>query len=223
MSEVYALDAIVAGVVVLSALIAYFRGFVREALSLASWVGALFATLYAFTPVREIAREHIPMPMLADITTGAGLFVVSLLVLSLIGGAIARRVSQSGHGAIDRSLGFLFGLFRGALVVAVLYMLATWIVTEQDQPEWVTEAKVFPLMRDVSREIELLLPAEMRLRGKTEAEDADRRVRELQRARELYDGMRAPAPALPTDGTDRRPGYDPADRERLDEQIRRIQ
>lgn len=223
MNDVYALDAVVTVVVLLSALIAYLRGFVREALSLASWVGALFVTLYAFAPVREQAREHIPMPLLADLATGAGLFIVSLLVFSLIANALARRVAQSEHGSIDRSLGFLFGLFRGALVVAVIYMLATWIVTERDQPAWVTEAKVFPLMRDAAREIELLLPAEMRMRGQAEAEEAERRVRDLERARELYDGMRAPAPARPTGEADRPPGYAPTERERLDDQIRRIQ
>jgi membrane protein required for colicin V production len=159
----------------------------------------------------------------ADFAAGAGLFVVSLLAFSLIGNAIAKRVAQSEHGAIDRSLGFLFGLFRGVLLVAVAYMVVSWIVMERDQPAWATEARVYPMIREVAREIELLLPAGMRQYGRDEADDADRRIRDIRRAQELYDSMRAPAPMTRPAEPERQPGYSPTDREGLTDQIRRIQ
>ena len=104
-------------VVVLSGLFAMARGFVREVLSLASWVGAALVTLWGFGIARPYARTLIESTLLADIVTGVALFICSLVLFSMIGGGIASLVRGTGLNALDRTLGFLFG--RGLCFVLV--------------------------------------------------------------------------------------------------------
>ena len=61
-----------------------------------------------------------------DVATGAVIFVATLAILSLTNRHISKRIWESGLGAVDRSLGFLFGIARGALIVCVLYMAVDW-------------------------------------------------------------------------------------------------
>src|SRR5256886_656814 len=115
-------DLTVAILIVVSGLFAMARGFVREVLSLASWVGAALVTLWGFGLARPYVRTLIDHTLLADVVTGVALFIVSLILFSMIGGGIASLVRGTGLNALDRTLGFVFGLFRGALLVAVLWL-----------------------------------------------------------------------------------------------------
>src|SRR6266851_9091079 len=117
--SVNALDILVIAVIALSALFAFARGFVKEALSIAAWVGAGLITLYGLPHARPFAQKFIATPMLADVAAGVALFVVSLIVLSLLTSALARRVQDSALSAVDRALGLLFGAFRGVVIACL--------------------------------------------------------------------------------------------------------
>lgn len=223
MQDVYALDVVVAVLVLLSALVAYFRGFVREALSLASWAGAIAAVLYGYEPVRDVVRGYIPMQAVADLVTGVGIFVVTLAMLSIVAAVIAKTVSGTEHGAVDRSFGFLFGLLRGILLVGVVYMLLSWVIAERDQPPWVTDARVYPVMRELAMALEAMLPGRAALDGRAAADEAERRARDLERASELHRRLLDPRPALEetNDGDVANGGYAAEQRRELEELIRR--
>ena len=83
-----------------------------------AWVGAAIATLYLFEFAQPVARTYIEVELIADIVAGVVLFVITLIVLSLISHALSRRVRDSALGPLDRSLGLVFGLARGAALVA---------------------------------------------------------------------------------------------------------
>ena len=85
-------DGIIVAVLVVSGLLAYFRGFVKEILSVAGWIGAALVALYGFPYAQPFARELIGHDLGADVATGAGLFVVTLMVLTVISHSIARGV-----------------------------------------------------------------------------------------------------------------------------------
>ena len=85
------LDIIVLAVIALSALFAFARGFVKEALSIGAWIGAGLIALYGLPHARPFAKQFIANPTLAEIAAGAALFIVSLIVLSLVTSVIARR------------------------------------------------------------------------------------------------------------------------------------
>jgi membrane protein required for colicin V production len=153
-----AADLIVIAVLLVSALLAFSRGFVRELLSVAGWVGAIFATLYGFSYVKPYTRQWISIDILADATTGVAIFIATLIALTLISNALTGQVRDSALGAVDRSLGFLFGLFRGVIIVCLAYLLITWILPKEEQPEWLRSARTIPLVEGGAGLLRQLVP-----------------------------------------------------------------
>jgi membrane protein required for colicin V production len=136
------LDGIIIIVLLLSALFAFSRGFVKEVLAIGGWVGAFFAALFLFDPVNPYIAMYLPKGVIADAATFVGLFVASLVVFSILSHQIASKVQDSSIGPLDRSLGFLFGLARGAIIVIVAYLLLAQLVPADKQPDVVSEAKL---------------------------------------------------------------------------------
>lgn len=154
------IDLIVVAVILLSGIFALARGFVKEVLSIVSWVGAVFATLYGFNVASSFARQFISSPLIADAVAGGALFLITLFVLSMISGFIANRVRGSAVGSVDRSLGFVFGLLRGFVLISIAYMALSWALPPLEQPEWVRAAKTMPLLEQGSALLAGFAPAE---------------------------------------------------------------
>lgn len=152
------LDVAVAALLFVSAAFAYFRGFVHEVLSITGWIGAAAASVYGFPYARPFFRQAIANPLFADIAAGAALFLVALVVLSLLARAISRRVKASALGALDRALGFLFGLARGALVATLAFLVYILAVPADERPEWVLKARTTPLIGAGAHILITLLP-----------------------------------------------------------------
>jgi membrane protein required for colicin V production len=152
------LDLILFVVAILSGLLAMVRGMTREVLSIASWVAAAFAALYAFNSYREFARAQIEPDALADIALVAGTFLIVLILVSFITMKISDFILDSRVGAIDRTLGFAFGAFRGLVLVVVGYLFFSWLVPVQSQPDWVRTARSLPLIQSTGNVLINLLP-----------------------------------------------------------------
>jgi len=155
------LDFIVIAVMLVSALLAMVRGLTREVLSIASWVVAAVATLLLFPRYREEFRAFLPSDwpsLLADITLAAGIFVLTLIIVSLITVRISDFILDSRIGALDRTLGFIFGLARGFLLVVIAYMFLDWLVPPENQPTWVREARSAPILLQTGNAIIAMLP-----------------------------------------------------------------
>ena len=215
MSDINTADLIVVAIVLLSALFAFVRGFIREVLGVAAWIGAAAVTLYGFNTVRGYFREFISIATVADIAAGAVLFLVSLVLLSMVSHAISSRVRTSGLGALDRTLGFLFGLARGAVLVCIIFAGIAW--AKPDLPPWIEKARTRPLLERGAHELAMLLPREARERGAAAADRAKadgERALELERA--YHDLASPPAKGAPT-----APGgeYSDQDRRALDRLI----
>ena len=143
-----AADLIVIAILLVSALLAFSRGFVRELLSVVVWMGAIFATLYGFSYVKPYTRQWISVDILADAAAGVAIFVTTLIALTLISNVLTGQVRDSALGAVDRSLGLLFGLFRGVIIVCLAYLLIAWILPKEEQPEWLRSAATIPLVEE---------------------------------------------------------------------------
>jgi membrane protein required for colicin V production len=154
------LDLIVIAVILLSGVFALARGFVKEVLSIVSWVGAVFATLYGFPIASAFARQFIGSPLIADGLAGGALFLVTLFALSFVSGLIANRVRGSTIGSVDRSLGFVFGLVRGFVLVSIAYLALSWALPPAEQPQWVRTAKTMPLLEQGSAMLIAVAPSE---------------------------------------------------------------
>lgn len=165
------LDLGVLAVIVLSAIFAFARGFVREALSIVAWVGAAFITLRGFNAAFTIVDPIVKNPLLSQLIAGFGLFVISLIVLTIITSIIARYVRTSALSAIDRTLGFLFGIARGVLIVSLAYLLLDAAVAKDDRPAWVQQAKSAPFLHWGADELKVFLPEQLKLRSATAGDD----------------------------------------------------
>src|SRR6476646_4955677 len=135
------LDLILLGVMLISGLLAMVRGFMREILSIAAWGAAAIVTLYAFSKLLPTAKTYFNNDTVAAIVVVAGAFIGTLIVVSVITVRISDTILDSRIGALDRTIGFLFGLARGLLIVVVAFLFFTWLVPDKQRPDWVTGAK----------------------------------------------------------------------------------
>jgi len=214
-------DLTVAILIVISGLFAMARGFVREVLSLASWVGAALVTLWGFGIARPYVRTLIEHSLLADIVTGVALFIVSLILFSMIGGGIASLVRSTGLNALDRTLGFVFGLVRGALLVAVLWLGLAWAIQPADRPAWLKEARTAPLVERLAEYLRNLAPPEFRARVQTTGTQLEQGVNQVRQYETI---LRAPSlPQAKTPAASAERGYKADERRGLDGLIQRAQ
>ena len=219
MTDIYTLDLALFAVVVASAIIAYLRGFVREVFSLASWIGAAVLAWIAFAPLAALLSQYLQPPVLARIAAGAGGFLAALLLLSVIAGRIAGRVERSSHSALDRALGFLFGIIRGAVIICALYLVGTRLVPPEHQPGWVQDARSIPLVAAGAREIEQLLPSDLADYGATEADRIQREIERAEDAKRLYEKLERPEAEPETAAKTPPKGYNEQERRGLDRLI----
>ena len=152
------LDLILLGVMLISGLLAMVRGFMREILSIAAWGAAALATLYSFSKLLPTAKTYFNNDTVASVVVVAGVFVGTLIVVSIITVRISDLILDSRIGALDRTLGFLFGLARGLLIVVVAFLFFAWLVPERSQPEWVRGAKSKVVLQSTGQWLMSMLP-----------------------------------------------------------------
>lgn len=148
-------DIVVITIIAISTVIAFLRGFVREMLTIGSWIGAALVTLYGYPVLKPTFEQWISNKLFADIVGGIALFLVSLIVLSIFSHYVARFVRGSALTAVDRSLGLLFGLVRGAVLVSLAYMLMISL-----DPSLVRGARTQPMMARGAEILRSMTPKE---------------------------------------------------------------
>ncbi len=148
-------------IMLISALLAMVRGFVREVLSIASWALAALSTWYAYPRLLPIAQTQVSNELIAKAIVIAGVFLTVLIVVSLITIKISDAILDSKIGVLDRTLGFLFGLARGLVIVVVAFAFFTWLVPTNGRPDWVTRAKSYALLEQIKDALIAQLPQDI--------------------------------------------------------------
>lgn len=164
-------DLVVAGVVLISGLLAFVRGFFREVLSIGSWVAAFFAALYLYGHVAPFIRSYLGWGDIADLAAGVIVFIAAIIVLAMFAHYVSAALQASSLTAVDRSLGFLFGVARGAVLVCLAYLVLSWAIEDRSYPKWVSEARTLPLVERGAEMLVRLVPSHLRpkLRSATDA------------------------------------------------------
>ncbi len=152
------LDIVLIVVMLVSGLLAMVRGFMREVLSIIAWVLAAVATLYSYAKLLPYAKQYFNNDIVAAVAVIGGVFLVTLLVVSILTVRISDMVLDSRVGALDRTLGFLFGLARGLVIVVVAFLFFTWLVPDRSQPEWVKSAKSRVVLTGTGQWLMSMLP-----------------------------------------------------------------
>ncbi|MEM7296038.1 MAG: CvpA family protein [Pseudomonadota bacterium] len=141
------IDGVVAAIIILSALLAYSRGFVREAMAIAGWVAATIVAFIFAETLRPLVRQ-IPVVgefledscELSVIASFAAVLAIGLLVFSLFTPLLSSLLHRTRLGGLDQVLGFLFGVVRGVLLIAVAFFVYA-IVTAGDPVEIVENSR----------------------------------------------------------------------------------
>jgi membrane protein required for colicin V production len=157
-------DLVVLAVVLISGFLAFFRGFIREALSIGAWIAAFFAGVYGFPLLAPSLAGVVPDPALVPWAAGLAIGLITVIALSLLSHYVARAMRVEALGAIDKSLGFLFGLARGAVLISLSFLMIQWALDDRDYPNWLSGAKSLPLARSGADLLVRLMPAHLRPR-----------------------------------------------------------
>jgi membrane protein required for colicin V production len=152
------LDIALLVVMLVSGLLAMIRGFFREVLSIASWLAAALATVYAYPRLLPQAKQYFTSDLIATAVVVAGVFLGTLIVVSIFTIKISDKILDSRVGALDRTLGFLFGLARGLVIVVVAFLFFAWLVPEKSQPTWVRDAKSKVVLKGTGEWLISMLP-----------------------------------------------------------------
>ena len=152
------LDGVLLLIMLISAVLAMIRGFTREVFSIASWVAAAVAAYLFWDEVLPYTRQYIEDNTLSLGVTLAGIFFVTLLVVSFITMRISDFILDSKAGPLDRTLGFIFGAARGLVLVVIAVLFLNFFIAPDQQPVWISEAKSKPWLDSLGQDLLAALP-----------------------------------------------------------------
>lgn len=217
-------DFVVLGILLISGLIAAYRGFMKETLTVSAWFVAALAAVFVWPMAKPFARSLLQPEMLADILALVGVFFLMLIPASFVSFRLTELVRGTHAGPLDRSLGFVFGIARGLLVVGLGYIVYSSLAPGTKQPEWVREARLLPVVKGTADVI-------LSFGGKKKADkDAaeEEPVQESDKPKVADKGAttaeKKPVDKTDTDnkkgGGDNGKAYDASDRRALDQLVR---
>lgn len=151
-------DLAMLAVLAVSALLAFYRGFVREVMGVGAWVGAIVVAFWFAPYVEPRFEQWIKAKEFADPAAIAAVFIIALIVFSVVSGWVGALVRGSALGGVDRTLGIVFGLARGAALLIICYVLAGLVTTPQDWPEPIRDARLLPYVYEGAQQAVELLP-----------------------------------------------------------------
>lgn len=152
------LDLAVLVIVLVSAILSMLRGFSREVLAIASWAAAVAAAYYFYPVIMPYLTPYIHKEIIAAAVSAAIVFFGTLIVVSLFTVRLSDLILDSKIGALDRSLGFVFGVARGFLLAVVAFAIFNWLAPDKQQPEWAKNARTRPILTQTASRIIAMLP-----------------------------------------------------------------
>ncbi|MBT5387297.1 MAG: CvpA family protein [Porticoccaceae bacterium] len=135
-------DLVILAIVAISGLISLVRGFVKEAMSLVIWIAAFIVAMNFKEPVSEMLVNFIELASFRQLAAWGGLFVGTLLLGAVVNFLLGKLVSSTGLSGTDRTLGLVFGVFRGLLIVLALVVILPKAVPVDQDPWWNASALI---------------------------------------------------------------------------------
>ena len=153
------IDVVILALIALSAILSLFRGFVREAVALATWLIALWVAMAFYEDLATILSQWISVPSAQKITAFAVLFICVLLLGAIVNYLAGRIVDKTGLTGTDKLLGIVFGVARGGVIVAVLVLLAG--LTPLPQDPWWQDSQFLGYFQELAMWLRSYLPNEI--------------------------------------------------------------
>lgn len=225
-------DSVVLFVLVASAVIAFLRGFIREVLTILGVVGGLAASYFGGPLIAPTIKDWlvpateeeagrfiglIPYNLLSDIIAYGSIFIIVVLILSLFSHMLASWAKTAGLGAIDRTLGVIFGLARGAIIIGLLYLPLYLLVDNDVRADWFAKSKTRMYVEATSDFMAEFLPSGMtKDKESTPSSTIGQSAREKLQELDILGG----AKSKPDNNTNKNaPGYKADERENLNNLI----
>ena len=158
------LDIAILGVILLSTLISLIRGFVKESISLATWLAAGFIAMTYYLVLAQMLQPYIESPTISQAAAFGILFIITLIVGAIINYIISQLVSKTGLSGTDKLLGMIFGAARGVLIVSMIVLFAG--LTPMPQEAWWQQSQLVDQFREVAIWIQQYMPADLASRFK---------------------------------------------------------
>lgn len=152
-------DYFIVALIILSALISLMRGFVKESISLLTWIMAFWVALTFVDNLDAMLAGTIETPSVRILVAFSILFVVTLIIGAMINHFVSLAVKKTGLSGTDRMIGVLFGTARGVLVAAALVLLG--MLTEVNRDPWWEDSTFIPIMEPIAAWMAGFLPEDM--------------------------------------------------------------
>ena len=152
--DIATIDIAIVFIVAASGVISMIRGFVKEAMALVIWLSAFIVAMSFKEVVAELLANVIVLASIRQLAAWGILFVGTLLIGAMVNFLLGKLVSSTGLSGTDRTLGLVFGVFRGLLVVLALVIIVPKALPV-DQDSWWTASSLIPLFQsfeEVGRE-----------------------------------------------------------------------
>ncbi len=219
------IDIAVLLILLISAGVAFFRGFIREVLTIVGVIGAALASLMFGKMLSPLMRDWfgvvegetgeklfdlIPYSIVADVTAYASIFLIVFIILQLASHFISASARAVGLGPVDRTLGVAFGLVRGLILLAILYLPFSAILTQKQKDSWLEGSVTFMYIESTSEWLASFLPD-------GDKEKTISETREKLKAMDVLDSGKDDGGDTPA-GKEDKPdgGYSNQDREKLE-------
>ena len=152
-------DYLIIGIILISSGISIVRGFIKEVLSLISWIVAIWVGFMFFANFASLLTPYIDTATLRLFIAFFVLFVVTLILGALVNHLISQLVEKTGLSGTDRALGVIFGILRGAAIVTILVLAAG--VTPMPSDSWWQNSLLLQHFEDLAVWVKQLLPADV--------------------------------------------------------------
>ena len=152
------IDLVIIGIISLSALISLIRGFVKESISLVTWVIAGLLALRYYAPMADLLEPFINSVTLRQWVGGGILFVATLIVGAIVNFIVSQLVSKTGLSGTDKTLGIIFGGARGVLIVTMVVLLAG--LTPMPEASWWQDSVMIEFFQQLAEWVRGVIPAD---------------------------------------------------------------
>ncbi len=132
----------IVGIISISGLISLVRGFVKEAMSLVIWIAAFAVAMNFKEPAADFLVNFIALASIRQLAAWGSLFVGTLLLGAVVNFLLGKLVSSTGLSGTDRTLGLVFGVFRGLLIVLALVIILPQAVPVDQDPWWLASSLI---------------------------------------------------------------------------------
>ncbi len=152
------LDLVILGVIALSALISLIRGFVKESISLVTWIVAGVLAFRYFSPMASLLEPFVDSPTVRSVAGFGILFVVTLVIGAVVNFIMSQLVSKTGLSGTDKALGVVFGAARGVLIVTMIVLLAS--LTPMPEASWWQDSATVGFFQQIAEWVKGIIPAD---------------------------------------------------------------